>query len=73
LTVQLGCQQDEEGLIRTGKKQSTGVKGLFLAGDADGEVQFAIVAAAEGAVAAVTINHLLQEDDQSLRVTQTSR
>jgi thioredoxin reductase len=64
LTTQLGCQQDEEGLIRTGKKQSTGVNGLFLAGDADGEVQFAIVAAAEGAVAAVAINHLLQEDDQ---------
>jgi thioredoxin reductase len=66
LTLQLGCKQDEEGLIRTGKKQSTGVNGLFLAGDADGEVQFAIVAAAEGAIAAVTINHLLQDEDQSL-------
>jgi hypothetical protein len=29
-------------------------------------VQFAIVAAAEGAIAAVTINHLLQDEDQSL-------
>jgi thioredoxin reductase len=66
LTTELGCKQDEEGLIRTGTKQSTGVNGLFLAGDADGEVQFAIVAAAEGAVAAVAINHLLQEDDQKL-------
>jgi thioredoxin reductase len=64
LTTQLGCESDERGMIRTGKKQSTGVEGLFLAGDADGEVQFAIVAAAEGAVAAVAINHLLQEDDQ---------
>jgi thioredoxin reductase len=64
LTTQLGCEADERGLIRTGKKQSTGVDGLFLAGDADGEVQFAIVAAAEGAVAAVAINHLLQEEDQ---------
>ena len=64
LTTQLGCEQDEHGLVRTGKKQSTGVDGLFLAGDADGEVQFAIVAAAEGAIAAVAINHLLQEDDR---------
>jgi thioredoxin reductase len=64
LTTQLGCKQDEQGLVRTGKKQSTGVDGLFLAGDADGEVQFAIVAAAEGAIAAVAINHLLQDDDQ---------
>jgi hypothetical protein len=52
LTTQLGCQQDEDGMIRTGQKQS------------NGEVQFAIVAAAEGAIAAVAINHLLQEDDE---------
>jgi thioredoxin reductase len=64
LTTQLGCEVDEKDMIRTGKKQSTGVNGLFLAGDADGEVQFAIVAAAEGAIAAVAMNHLLQQDDQ---------
>jgi thioredoxin reductase len=63
LAAQLGVEWKDEH-VRTGKKQSTGVNGLFLAGDADGEVQFAIVAAAEGAVAAVAINHLLQEDDQ---------
>jgi thioredoxin reductase len=64
LPAMLGCETDDEGLILTGKKQSTCVDGLFLAGDADGEVQFAIVAAAEGAVAAVAINHALQEDDR---------
>jgi len=67
LTTQLGCEWDERGMVRTGKRQSTGVNGLFLAGDADGEVQFAIVAAAEGAVAATAINALLQKDDQGRR------
>jgi len=39
----------------------TGVPGLYVAGDASGDVQFAIVAAAEGAKAAVAINRALQE------------
>jgi thioredoxin reductase len=64
LAAQLGVESDEDDLMRTGKKQNTRVDGLFLAGDADGEVQFAIVAAAEGAVAAVAINHFLQEDER---------
>jgi thioredoxin reductase len=64
LAEQLGVESDDDDRMRTGKKQNTGVRGLFLAGDADGEVQFAIVAAAEGAVAAVAINHVLQEDDR---------
>jgi thioredoxin reductase len=38
------------------------MRGLFLAGDADGDVQFAIVAAAEGAIAATAIHAELQED-----------
>lgn len=63
LAAMLGCDCDEKGLVQTGKKQESGIKGLFLAGDADGEVQFAIVAAAEGAVAATAINRLLQEED----------
>jgi thioredoxin reductase len=50
-------------LIETGKKQGTGVRGLFLAGDADGDVQFAIVAAAEGAIAATALHRELMEED----------
>ncbi len=57
----LGCRSDERDEIRTRGKQQTGVPGLYLAGDADGDVQFAIVAAAEGAVAAVALNHELAE------------
>lgn len=63
LPAQLGCESDHEGLIRTREKQRTTESGIFLAGDAGGYVQFAIVAAAEGAAAAVAINQDLHEDD----------
>ena len=67
LPAMLGCNFDSKGLIRTGDKQGTGIDGLFLAGDADGDIQFAIVAAAEGAIAATAINRELQEEDCQLR------
>jgi thioredoxin reductase len=59
----LGCETDNDDLIQTYDKQRTCVVGVFVAGDASGDVQFAIVAAAEGAIAAVAINHMLQEQD----------
>ncbi len=64
LPIALGCECDEQGLIVTRGKQNAGVCGLFLAGDADGDVQFAIVAAAEGATAATAINRELQDEDR---------
>jgi thioredoxin reductase len=51
-------------LAQTKERQDTRIPGLFVAGDADGEVQFAIVAGGEGAIAATAINKALQEDDQ---------
>jgi thioredoxin reductase len=45
------------------RKHQTSVPGVYLAGDADGDVKFAIVAAAEGAKAAVSINRELQDED----------
>ncbi len=63
LPQMLGCNCDEDGLIVSSGKQGSGVRGLFLAGDVDGDVQFAIVAAAEGAIAATAINSELQEED----------
>jgi thioredoxin reductase len=65
LACALGVERDEPFLGQTNRKQKTNVKGLFIAGDADGNVEFAIVAAAEGATAAVAINRELQEEDQS--------
>jgi thioredoxin reductase len=62
LAVRMGCSLDKTGAVQTGRRQRTGVSGLFLAGDAAKEVQFAIVAAAEGATAAVAINRELQDE-----------
>jgi thioredoxin reductase len=61
----LGCVCDDDGLMVAGKKQGSGVPGLFLAGDAASDVQFAIVAAAEGAVAATAINRELQDENEA--------
>ncbi len=63
LSMMLGCEMANEFITRTGRRQTTNVPGLFLAGDADGEVQFVIVAAGEGATAAVAINRELQSED----------
>ena len=60
----LGCRYDEKGHVSTEDRQGTTIPGLFVIGDADDDVQFIIVAAAEGATAAVAINRQLQEDDQ---------
>lgn len=62
LPALLGCELDDKGEIPTDRMQHTDVHGLFLAGDADGDVQFAIVAAGEGAKAAVAINLELQQE-----------
>jgi thioredoxin reductase len=62
LPALLGVELDERNEGETDSLQHTDVHGLFLAGDADGDVQFAIVAAAEGAKAAVAINLELQKE-----------
>ncbi len=64
LPALLGCEPKGHGQVRTHDKQRTRLPGLFLAGDADGDVQFVIVAAAEGARTAVAINRDLQEEDR---------
>jgi thioredoxin reductase len=63
LSQALGVDADEPFAARTSRKQKTNVPGLFIAGDADGNVEFAVVAAAEGATAAVAINRELQDED----------
>jgi thioredoxin reductase len=64
LPTMLGCETGENDQIRTHDRQRTCQPGLFLAGDADGDVQFVIAAAAEGARAAVAINRELQDEDR---------
>jgi thioredoxin reductase len=68
----LGVQRDETFSGRTNRKQKTNVPGLFIAGDADGDVQFVIIAAAEGATAAVAMNRELLDEDEQLRHTSGS-
>jgi thioredoxin reductase len=59
LIAKLGCELDEKGRADTGDFEESNVHGLFIVGDASGDVQFAIIAAAEGARAAVAINKSL--------------
>jgi thioredoxin reductase len=63
LAHSLGCEINEKGTVRTGKYETTHLKGLYVAGDASRAVQWVVVAAAEGAEAAFDINtDLLKED-----------
>ena len=59
----LGCEFTRKGHVRCDRAGRTTVANLFVAGDANGDTQFVIVAAAEGAKAAVAINRELQDED----------
>jgi thioredoxin reductase len=74
LLRKLGCEFDEQGNVLTGSCERTGIPGLYVAGDASRRIDFAIVAAAEGAMAAVSINReLLAEDIDRWRWEPKSR
>lgn len=63
LAVKLGCEFDRRGGVIVDKRERTCVPGLYLCGDASRDVQFVVQAAAEGAIAAVTINKEFQEEE----------
>jgi thioredoxin reductase len=65
LAAGLGCTFTGKGTVRTGKLEGTNVPGLFVVGDASRDVQLAVVAAAEGAKAAIAIHTALQEEDDA--------
>ena len=65
LARSLGCEINEKGTVRTGKYETTHLRGLYVAGDASRAVQWVVVAAAEGAEAAFAINTDLLEEDLS--------
>jgi thioredoxin reductase len=56
LAESLGCKFNEKGTVRTGPYETTHMHGLYVAGDASRAVQWVVVAAAEGAEAAYSIN-----------------
>ena len=66
--VHLGCTLDETGGVSCNEHAATNVPGLFVAGNVRRGVHLAIVAAAEGAEAAMAINNALHE--QNLRTTE---
>jgi thioredoxin reductase len=63
LATRLGCTFTRKGAVKTRKLEDTGVPGLYVAGDASRDVQLVIVAAAEGAKAALAINKSLRIED----------
>lgn len=65
LAVRLGCRLTLKAAIRTNRRERTNVPGVYVAGDASWDVQFVVVAAAEGAKAAVAINRELQMEERA--------
>lgn len=55
----LGCKLDESGLLWIDQTQQTSVEGVYAAGDITPRSQLAVVAAAEGAMAAIHIHQSL--------------
>ncbi len=62
LVESLGCKVGKNNIAITNKSQQTNVSGLYVAGDISKDVHFVVVAAAEGAKAAVYINKELTKE-----------
>ena len=60
LPFDVGCEFTRKGAVKTDHLGQTCVQGIFVVGDASRDVQFVVVAAAEGAKAGVAINKALQ-------------
>ncbi|HVF81845.1 MAG TPA: NAD(P)/FAD-dependent oxidoreductase [Flavisolibacter sp.] len=62
LAETFGCNMTKKGVVLTNRFQQTNIEGLYVAGDASKDMHFVVVAAAEGAKAAVLINKELQAE-----------
>ena len=62
LAARLGCRQTSKGALHIGRGGETDVSGIYVTGDASGDTQLAVIAAAEGARAAIAINRALAEE-----------
>jgi thioredoxin reductase len=63
LVEQLGCHPNKKSVIDTNHFEQTNIHGLYVAGDSSKDMHFVVVAAAEGARAAVNINKELQKEE----------
>jgi len=73
LAGRLGCPLDEKGAVATVDATRTCVPGVFVAGDASKESHMVVVAAAEGALAAIAIHNELSEEDRASRPSPSPR
>jgi thioredoxin reductase len=62
LAARLGCSFNKKGGVKTFKLEESRIPGLYVAGDGSRDVQLVIVAAAEGAKAAFSINAELRKE-----------
>ncbi len=65
---QLGCKFSSKGTILTDKHEETSIEGVFSAGDASKDMQFVIIAAAEGTRAAISIHEALLLEEHNLKM-----
>jgi thioredoxin reductase len=63
LIESLGCTIGKNNLALTNKSQQTNIAGLYVAGDASKDMHFVVVAAAEGAKAAIYVNKELMSEE----------
>lgn len=70
LAETFGCKMSRKGVVLTTRYQQTDIPGLYVAGDAAKDMHFVVVAAAEGAKAAVIINKELQKEAIELKMAQ---
>lgn len=61
IAIQLGCEFDE-GYLKVNEKQQTTIPNVFAVGDIDTDRHYAILAAASGALAAISIYEDLLKD-----------
>jgi thioredoxin reductase len=66
LLERLGCVFEDDGGVRCSETGETSIPSVFVAGDVSRDVQLAIIAAAEGARAALAINRRLLEAESGL-------
>ena len=68
LHTMLGCKLDAEcGLVWVDDEQQTSVRGVYAAGDITPQSQLAVVAAAEGAMAAIHVHKSLIPEERKLK------
>ena len=65
LVEQLGCTISKKKVVMTNRLQQANIPGVYVAGDAAKDMHFVVVAAAEGAKAAVNINKELQKEERT--------